>query len=257
MKNKEIEKIISFLLSNKIKEKFIIIHCNLMPFRLNEIETNKLVDYFIKRLKKKYTIIMPAFKFNFKKKIWNYNSTNSEMGVMSEIFRKKYSSSRTIHPFHSVSFYGKNSNMITNKIIKSSFGKNSFWSWACNRDDVLNLSLGLGIDGGATFVHYVEELLKVPYRKFIKLKFSIYDKNNKKVNSPFNYFGIKTFKKFAFINNWKLVEKDLIESKIMKKKKIGEYFFCFMNVYHATQFLHKKVKKDPYYMVLKKSLYNN
>ena len=43
----------------------------------------------------------------------------------------------------------------------------------------------------------------------------------------------------------------------MKKKKVEEYFFCFMNVYHATQLLHKKVKKDPYYMVQKKPLYKN
>jgi|TARA_B110000483_G_C18165578_1_gene531140 aminoglycoside 3-N-acetyltransferase len=255
MKNKEIDKIIDYLLSKKIKEKFIIVHSNLMPFRLNKNKANKFVDHFVKRLEKKFTIIMPAFKFNFEKKIWNYNSTKSEMGIMTEIFRKKYSLSRTIHPFHSISFYGKNSHLIRNKISKSSFGKNSFWSWACNRDDVLNLSLCLGIDGGATFIHYVEELLKVPYRKFIKLKFSLFGKNDKKINFSFTYFGIKNFKKSLIINDWKLVEKNLLRLKIMKKRRVGDYFFCHMNTKQVTQFLYKKVRKNPYYMVVKKPIH--
>ena len=35
--------------------------------------------------------------------------------------------------------------------------------------------------GGATFVHYAEELFKPPYRNLINLKLAVYDHNKKKL----------------------------------------------------------------------------
>ena len=54
--------------------------------------------------------------------------------------------------------------------------KKSVWEWLCKRKDVLNLSIGLGLAGGATFVHYAEEISSVPYREFINLYNPVFDK---------------------------------------------------------------------------------
>ena len=253
MNSKELNNLIKFLLSSKIKEEFIIIHSNLIPLRLNKKQTNKFVEVLVGKLKKKFTIIMPSFKFNYKKKEWFYKKTKSEMGSMTEIFRKRYASIRTIHPFHSVCVYGKKSQFIKGKISSSSFDKDSFWSWACNRDDVVNLSLFLGVEGGATFLHYIEEFLNVPYRKFINLRFKSYDKNGDKITHKFMYFGIRRYKSMIIENDWKKVESDLTKSKLLKTKKFGNFFIKYMNTKKVTNYLFYKIKKNSYYMVKKKA----
>ena len=75
--------------------------------------------------------------------------------------------------------FGKNSFKIPIKHCSSSFGKNSCWEWACKNNNVCNISLGLELNGGATFCHYVEEYCKVPYRKYINLNYIVKDKQNK------------------------------------------------------------------------------
>lgn len=246
-KKKIFNKIINCFLKKKFTEKFIIIHASLLALRLNDIQIEQFLKLIVNKLATKFTIIMPSFNFHFPNNKWSYNYSKSEMGIMSEIFRRKYSHLRTLHPIHSVSIYGKESNLIPLSFSELSFGPKSFWAWACNRKDVLNLSLGLKLKNGATFLHYSEEFLKVPYRKMINLKIKSLDINNKKIKKTFKYFKRKQKFSFDLIDKWSFVESELFKLKILKMKKVNNFFFCYMNTQKATKFLVKKISNNPYY----------
>ena len=234
----------------KIEEKFIILHTSLIPFKVTSLKEVKIFWKILSQSTRgKFTIIMPSFSLRNKKN-WYLKTTKSEMGILTEYFRKKIATRRSIHPFHSVSMYGPHVKLIPKKISSSSFGKNSIWEWLCNRKDVLNISLGVSLgSGGATFVHYAEELFKPPYRKLINLKLAVYDQNKKKIDKRFSFFARKKNKYYAGVNYWKPVEKNLISSKIMTKKTFyGKIIFTKMNTFEATRFLKKKLKKNIFYM---------
>lgn len=234
----------------KIKENFIVIHSSTIPFRLNHNDVKIFWKELRKFLGNKVTIIMPSFSFNFgKSKIWDYYKTKSEMGILTEYFRKKISNTRSIHPIHSVVYYGPMANKIPNHDCSSSFGKNSVWDWICNREDVLNVSVGLGLVGGAAFVHYAEELVQVPYREYVKLNGKVYDNFGNLLKKNFTYFARKEFKNKIVKNYFEPVEKDLIKNGIMTKKIInGSIVTTNTNTYQATKFLINKLKKNIFYM---------
>ena len=95
----------------------------------------------------------------------------------------------------------------------------------------------MGLAGGATFVHYAEELFKPPYRNLINLKLAVYDHNEKKINKRFSFFARKKNKYYEGVNYWKPVEKNLISSKIMTK----ENFLWKGNFYENEYFLRLHV----------------
>ena len=148
-----------------------------------------------------------------------------------------------------MAYYGPMSHKVPNHYCSSSFGKNSVWDWICNRKDVLNVSIGLGLVGGAAFVHYAEELAKVPYRQHVKLDGKVYDSFGNLLKKNFTYFARKEFKNKVAVNYFDPVEKDLIENGIMTKKIIdGNIITTNTNTYRATRFLINRLKKNIFYM---------
>ena len=266
MNAKEISKIIEKIFFNeKIKENFIILHTSLIPFRIKSLKEVKLFwNILDKVIKNKYTVIMPSFSFNiWKKKIWDYKTTESEMGLLTEYFRKKIAVKRSIHPLHSITCYGPLSNKIPDHISQTSFGKKSTWEWLCKRKDVINISIGTGLAGGAAFVHYAEEMARPPYRKFIDLNYKVFDSNGKRLGKNYRFFGLKIANKnkslgfvnyrkaetYSSANYWGPVEKDLINNSIMKKRVINKIIVTTkMNTYQATKFLSKRLKDNIFYM---------
>ena len=243
------KKKLNYILNNilekvPVNKKFILIHFNLIPFFNFKIDLNNIL-LLIKNRFKNNTILMPTFTFNFNKlKKWSYKNSKSESGALSELFRKE-SNGRTIHPIHSIAYYGKHHSLIPRHECNSSFGKKSTWEWICESGDVLNLSIGSKFNGGATFIHYLEELFKVPYREYIYLKGKILNSNNKPVNKEFIYYARKN----GCINSYRRCENFLIKKSIIKyhyENKIP-YFFC--DIKKATRMIKREFKKDTLYLL--------
>jgi len=213
----DVSKLKNYLKKVHIDEDYIIIHSDITGLVFPKFSLSKLWKLIYESFGKNKTYIFPAFRFSDNKKYWHYNSTKSESGILSEYFRKKKSSIRTIHPIHSVSIFGKSTHKIPFKHCSTSFGKNSFWEWACNNKNVCNISLGLELDGGATFCHYPEEFCNVPYRSLIDIDCKIISKNNRIIKKKFSYFARQKKTNQEFINNWKYINKLLIKKKINNK----------------------------------------
>ena len=233
----------------KIKENFIIIHSDITGLFFKNFSLEKLWKLIQKSLGDNKTYIFPTFTLHNKYNSWSYKRSKSECGALSEYFRKKIATRRTIHPIHSVAIYGKNQSKVPNHNSKSSFGKGSTWEWLCNSKDVCNLSLGLNLNGGGTFCHYSEEKNKISYREFKSIKLSIKGKNDKIIKKNFRYFS----RSKGIRNNWNKCEKDLINEKLLKKFKFKEndYQIIKMNTFKVINFISKKIKKDNYYLTNK------
>jgi aminoglycoside N3'-acetyltransferase len=245
------DKLRKFLSKVYIKEDFIIIHSDVTGLVFPKFDLNELWKIIFSSFGKNKTYIFPTFTLNNHKKYWSYNQTKSDVGILSEYFRKNISSIRTIHPIHSVSIFGKNSFKIPIKHCSSSFGKNSFWEWACNNNNVCNISLGLELNGGATFCHYVEEYCKVPYRKYINLNYIVKDKQNKNVKKKYTYFSRNVDAKQEIINDWDRVQKILIKQKLINiyKNANPKYQVLTMNTSKVSNFLIRKVKKNKNFLL--------
>jgi aminoglycoside N3'-acetyltransferase len=231
----------------KIKEKFIIIHSDITGLYFKNFSLKDLWKIILSSFGKDKTYIFPAFTLKKKNLKWVYSKSRSDAGLLSEYFRKQISDFRTIHPLHSVCVFGKNKDKIKIGNSSSSFGKGSFWEWACNSKDVCNLSLGLNLEGGATFCHYPEEFMKVNYRKYVKLNTKVYDKKNNIIKNNFFYFA----RKKSFYNNWKRCEADLFKYSLIKKYVFieNDYKVLKMNTNKVYKFLIKKIEKNLFYLV--------
>lgn len=239
------------LKSLNIQEHFIIIHSNLLAFfKKTHHNPKKVWDIIYDNYKDK-TIIMPAFTFSIcknKKIVWDYKKTKSETGSLTEFFRNTISLKRTIHPIHSVSIFGPNYKEIPDHNCKSSFGAGSTWEWLSNNKNVCNLSMGIGLNGGATICHYPEQKHKVDYRYFKFFKAKIIDKKKNLSERKYSYYTRIKNKKFEGINNWKKCEIDLMKNKILKQIKINEIIFQKMNCFNAVKFIAMKLNKNPNYL---------
>ena len=242
---------IKSILSNiNIKEDYILIHSNLLIFDQFNFSIEDLWDVLHKTLGNNKTYLMPTFTFSFtKKKIWDYNNSKSETGALTEFFRKKVAKKRTVHPLHSLCVYGPNYKYVTNHKCSSSFGKGSTWEWICKNKNVSNLSIGIGLNGGATICHYPEELYKVDYREFIELNGKIILKNGLKKKSNFTYFRRVQKKKLIGFNYWNKCEKDLIKENILEKRLFKNKIpILVMNTKRASDFIIKKMSTEKNYL---------
>ena len=111
------------------------------------------------------TLIMPTFTYAFcKDGVYDADESGSEVGILTEFFRRKAGVTRSRHPIFSVAASGPNAASITD-VNFDSFGQQSFFA-NLHRENGLIVLLGASFER-ATFAHYIEQSHGVPYR-FVK-----------------------------------------------------------------------------------------
>lgn len=108
------------------------------------------------------TLLMPTFTYSFcKNEPYDLQSSPSTVGVLTEYFRKLPETRRTGDPIFSFAVWGKRTAEYL-KISPFCFGVNSvFDKLYRNRGKIVFFGTSVG---SMTFIHYVENLFKVPYR---------------------------------------------------------------------------------------------
>ena len=168
------------LSSLPIKKRGILyIAGNIFNFGLKKNEVhlfcNNLLKYAQKKIGSSGGIIVPTATLNLikSKKIFDKKKTQSfTMGVFSEFIRKHKKSSRSDHPLWSFSGIGKNVKKVLHKVSYSAYGEESVFERLLNFKTYFiclgepNTAIGM--------IHYVENLIGVPYRYnkefYIKVK---------------------------------------------------------------------------------------
>lgn len=228
-------------------EPVVFLHSNLFAFGLIEKGMVGLYALLMEWLGSDATLLMPAFSYhNDPNKPWECNRTGAKTGVLTEYFRKQQHVFRSIHPIHSVSAYGKHAQYFTSDIDKSSFGEKSPFAKLYLRN-AHNISLGTEFEGGATYLHYVEELLNVPYRTFVKIPVAVFDANDTLVDKEFAYFARISTSQHEYVNEWNHVWTDLNAANAFTTIKIGPAKIIHSRMRDTGILLTERIKENPYY----------
>ena len=244
----DIKKILDGIPINYV-EPLVFVHSGLFPFGIIEGGVSGVCKLLLDWIGPNGTLAMPAFTFK-KRDIWHQNNTPSEMGVLTEYFRKLPGVRRTIHPIHSVSVFGVQAEYLTSDIDASSFGEISVFEKLL-RLKALNVSLGTEFEGGATYLHYIEELAQVPYRRYVDVKTKVFDGDGVEVDKKFTYFARRRDDNYEWNNRWSLVFDDLISEDLISVQKLGPAKIMYSNIYSAGNFFLENLKENPLYCARK------
>lgn len=159
-------------------------------------------------------IIMPTFSYSFdRNEAFDANNTQSTVGALTEFFRKQDDVVRTSHPNHSVAIWGSNKYDLSN-IGKGTFDENSIFGKLHKLDGKI-VFFGAPFQS-CTFIHYIEQMHKVPYRYMKKFRGKVI------INGNEHDEEISFYNKYSvFFSSFSRLEKHLLEKGIMKNVKVG------------------------------------
>lgn len=129
------------------------------------------------------TLLMPAFSYSFCKGLdYDIQSSPSDVGILTEYFRKMPDVCRTWHPIFSFSIWGKRKEEFL-LLPVTSFDDNSVYGRMIAGNDKL---LFLGAPVGYTFYYMAEEYAKVSHRFYKNFEGNIIDDKKKyKISVPY------------------------------------------------------------------------
>ena len=192
----------------------LIIFSNLAAFGIYD---KKLPELLINVIKKKLgpigEMVIPTFSLNSKKVIELDTVSKVDNGILAEYYFKYYNVKRSNSIFHSHIGDGK---MFLNhcRLSKSfSFGNNSDFDFFKKKNYKI-LSIGLEPEYFLTYLHHIEQLKKVNYRKWIILN-KVIKKKFKKKKIKIKYFARKSNKSYLNLN--------MLFNKYLKKKVTYKY----------------------------------
>lgn len=198
-------------------------------------------------LELKVPMIVPTFTYSFcNHEDYDVKKSRTSMGALNEFIRKQEGRYRTLDPLLSLSVpmdMMKRFDVISDH----SLGKGCGLDILHGMDGVKFLFFGAKQSECFTYVHYVEKMLKVPYR---------YDQ-------PFDGVVIdydeRRFEKRQFIHthcygvvippNYGYFENELIEKGLIQKHRLGNSYVSCLNEKDAFREISSRIIKDPYYFV--------
>jgi aminoglycoside 3-N-acetyltransferase len=215
----------------------------------NEISKNKLLSelLFIIKSLNVGTIIMPTYTFSFcNNEVFDVRFSKTKMGVLNEFARKQEGFIRSLDPLMSNVLYGKNPRFVR-EIGNNSCGSDSTFD-LLNKTDlkVKFLFLGTKIGDCFTYMHYMEEKLKVPYRYNKKYSGNVINGSELK-NEEYNLF-VRFGNVFAGEGSY-IYENILLEQKIALREKIGDSAITIVEEKDAFRVYEKLLIQSPSFFI--------
>jgi len=136
--------------------------------RDESFDVNSLIESFQKILCNG-TIVIPAYTDN----LWSgdkfdWETTKPTTGALSNKVFKRTDFVRSRDPLHSVLAWGKKSSDISELSSESTLGKGSIFEYL-HQNNAKMICIDVHFQNSFTYVHYVEEMLQVKYRKYYNL----------------------------------------------------------------------------------------
>ncbi len=130
----------------------------------DERDMNVLIDSIQDSIGPEGTLLIPTFNWDFcKGRTFDIRKTPCRTGSLGKLALKRDDFIRTRHPIYSFAVWGAAGRELAEMDNKSSFGADSPFGW-CHEHGTKNVFIDVECQHSFTFVHYVEELVGVPYR---------------------------------------------------------------------------------------------
>jgi aminoglycoside 3-N-acetyltransferase len=231
----------------------VFVSSDLKNFALHA-KNNKLtldINAFIVNFQKvlsEGTIIIPGYTDNLKNNdTFDYEKSKPTTGAISNRVYKRKDFFRTTDPLHSVFVWGKSKETILSLKDVSTFGKNTIFGYMHNINGIF-LFMDVDIENSFTFIHYIEEYLKVPYRKYYTLNLTIKkDGIEKLIKLLFHT------KKPGVVTDFKDLNNTFIETNLMTQFIYNTCVLKKISAQQTIQIVEQKIthKKYLYHFSLK------
>jgi|TARA_B110000037_G_scaffold221591_1_gene293089 aminoglycoside 3-N-acetyltransferase len=201
-------------------------------------------DYF-----KSHTILVPTFTPSFcKTKLFYKDRNPSEVGIFTEYFRNQKNVKRSNHPMFSVAGKGALIKPLTENLSSSSTGDGSIFERLKVFDSYI-IFFGSDFIESCTFLHYVEQFVKVNYRYSKYFNGKVVEKD--KVHKGKWEFYVRNTEVFKFkeLNRGSQIERDLKKNKILIEKKLGNLKISYCSSRKLFDFVTKKILTNESYIL--------
>ena len=146
----------------------LVVHSRLISFGKIDGGATTVLNALQELVGSQGTIIVPTYTLE-RGTIYNPHTSPSQgMGPLSEYVRLQPGRIRSLTPMHNHCGIGLNAALLLDSNREVSLGSGSDFDYL-HRSDFKLLLLGAKLSQGATFLHHLEALAQVPYRKWIDL----------------------------------------------------------------------------------------
>tara|TARA_B100000212_G_C27358367_1_gene526959 strand:+ start:638 stop:1366 length:729 start_codon:yes stop_codon:yes gene_type:complete len=203
-------------LFNPIEGKNTILNYSPLWMRDQKFNYLNLYDHIKDRNHDQF-IISPAFHNFISRNNRTYDKYLSkpykQMGFFN-IFAWEKSLGNCMHsPTHSYSIISSNNQEdISKNIFISAFGQNSVFQYLLDKD-FYSFQIGTPIINVLTIIHYIEQLMKVPYRELISFPVKIFSKKTFLKSINYEYYSRSDYR---YKDNGSSLIKSSLEKNIIK-----------------------------------------
>jgi len=190
------------------------------------------------------TIIMPTFTYSFcKNETYDVRNSKSDVGTLSEFFRKQSDVIRTNHPIFSVAIWGKNKSKYID-IGRDCFDNSSIFG-KLHKDKAKIVFFGAPFNS-CTYIHHIEQMMPIKYRYFKTFKGKIKMDDNE-YEDEYTYF-VRHLDKNVILDTTKL-ERYLLNNNLMKQAILGNGEILVIDSDLLFDEGTKMLKKFPYFFL--------
>lgn len=200
------------------------------------------IDRFISNLKqclgKGGTLVIPSFNFNLHNdEYYNPAKTLPITGALAVAALKRPEFLRTRNPLHSFLVWGEHAAALAALNNKSSFSADSPFAFM-NEHHARMLLIDTSVSAAFTFVHHVEEMEKVHYRKYKTIAINV-DENEANPEK-------KEYLLYAKKPGWTMdlagLETLLLERQIARKMQISQVPFTLVDLHEAYPIIRDDIR---------------
>lgn len=199
-----------------------------------------LLDSFLDALGPDGTLVIPAFNFNLRSgDVFDLRTTVPVTGALAEAAMKRRDFRRTRHPLHSFLVAGKYSAELIRLGNRSSFGPDSPFAFFREHDAGM-LLIGTTVADSFTFVHHVEEMEKVRYRRMRRIEIRYRDESGNQEDREFLIYA----KRRGWTMEMDGMEELLRRGGFLNERSFNNVVFTQLSLSVAYDIIRKDIREN-------------
>ena len=235
------------------KGDILLAHSSLKGFGYVDGGADTVIDALLETVGNEGTVMLPTITGTREHgpdfpPILDVRNTPCWTGLIPETFRKRPDAVRSLNPTHSVSAIGAHVPLLQSDHINSYTPCDEHSPYQKNAEAGGKI-LFLGVDMRcSTTLHACEEIAAVPYHLQKKdtpcVVIDAEGIRHEVVMRLHSWFGPE--------RNFPVIEDELLRRGVLKKGRIGDAVIAVMDAAPAIDFVVAQLRKDPYYLCLKR-----
>lgn len=210
---------------------------------------NLFIDTLMQKIGPTGTLVFPTYNWDFCKGIaFDYTKTKSAVGALTNIALERADFIRTKHPIYSFVVWGASQEVLCNLDNIGSFDAESPFHFFYQHD-FKNLFIDVDYNHAATFVHYCEEKVGVPYRFHKPFSADYVDE-----------FGVKSVRTYTmyvrnldtpFEANYNAMHDAFVAHRCARETRINDSTFTLLDMHLVCDLVEQELLQHHGYSLVK------